>query len=552
MIHKFQKIVLTTDKTELNPLLNPKEKAHLQVYGITSTGEKIPIDSNLIRWNVQTLYTSGETEVLSVEKNGTVLPKNGGYALIEASYVGVGHGLSDSMKIVVRPFFHEYHKTLTFKLFMGMDPYGSLRQPVSYERDEHVLLTFEETLDIIRRLDRITCGIPKIVYLVGWQRGGHDHGYPAFNEVNPKLKRAEDTTAAESLRWLIRESKQYNTDVSIHINLVDAWDDSPLWNEYHANHILVEKEDGSVQCAGGGGFEELEEQFGIRTGNVCQKRLWETGFFHKRVAELLELLPELADTHTLHIDNWRAVGFPTRGISRKDDEETIQKMYRYFRDLGLDVTSEGSFHGREEPMTGLQPMTWWDIPYHPSVMPPSLYCGGRDKRVDGDPRFGDSIHIENTVQSNQRRGRDPLQGIQDEFCMYTLPWRFLNEFSLKKFDGNEAVYEGGVRASIEEGIPVIFWNDMQIRRGTTLTVPAVWKEEKEILMYSYRDTYCRINLPTDWADVTSVDLYYMDPLGKEEPRLEVTAYPIKNGVFAFLLDTRTMFSIRPHVETAKI
>jgi hypothetical protein len=44
-----------------------------------------------------------------------------------------------------------------------------LAERTDQRRDCRVHLTFAQALDVIERLDRITCGAPKIVYLVGWQ-----------------------------------------------------------------------------------------------------------------------------------------------------------------------------------------------------------------------------------------------------------------------------------------------------------------------------------------------------------------------------------------------
>ena len=403
---RFKRIRLHTDRQTLNPLLEPDIKVQLTVYGVTDNGEEIVIPHTMVKYHVTTLLTCGNAEVASVDGSGKVTPKNGGYVKIEAAYVGVGVGQSDSVKLVIRPFYHSYHTTLTYKLFMAMEPYGSLWRENDGRRDASVLINAEEALEIIRSLDVITGGMPKIVYLTGWQKGGHDHGYPDIHTPNPRLKRDCDPDAAASIRWLMSEARKVHTTVSFHINLVDAWEDSPLWEEYHKKHILVENSDGSVMNAGGG-FSVFPEKYGINVGLVSQRRLWETGEFQKRFAELLEVFPELREAHTIHIDNWRAVSFPARGITKQDDEETIRQMYLYLRDIGLDATSEGSSYGRNEPMTGLQPMTWWDIPYHPSIIPPCLYCGGRISRLDGDPRFGDSIHVEDTVKENLKRGYDP-------------------------------------------------------------------------------------------------------------------------------------------------
>ena len=60
-----------------------------------------------------------------------------------------------------RPWFHKYDQTLVMKIFLA--------ERTDQGRDCRVDLTFEQALEVIERLDRITCGAPKIVYLVGWQ-----------------------------------------------------------------------------------------------------------------------------------------------------------------------------------------------------------------------------------------------------------------------------------------------------------------------------------------------------------------------------------------------
>src|SRR5438045_1209248 len=71
-----------------------------------------------------------------------------------------------------RPWFHKYDQTLVMKIFLA--------ERTDQGRGCRVHLTFEQALEVIERLDRITCGAPKIVYLVGWQYNGHDSKYPAW------------------------------------------------------------------------------------------------------------------------------------------------------------------------------------------------------------------------------------------------------------------------------------------------------------------------------------------------------------------------------------
>ena len=77
---------------------------------------------------------------------------------------------------------YEYHKILAYKVL-------NCRKPGK------VFLTFEDTLEIIKKLYRITDGIKQIVYAAGWQYDGHDSKYPAWFEVNHRLKRKQDKSA---------------------------------------------------------------------------------------------------------------------------------------------------------------------------------------------------------------------------------------------------------------------------------------------------------------------------------------------------------------------
>lgn len=97
-----------------------------------------------------------------------------------------------------------------------------------------VLISFENALKIIRSVDNITQGIKKIVYLVGWQGLGHDDLYPDMTAVNDHLKRDCDPDGKTSLLWLIEEAKKYNTVVSFHGNLADAYEQSPSFPELAA------------------------------------------------------------------------------------------------------------------------------------------------------------------------------------------------------------------------------------------------------------------------------------------------------------------------------
>ena len=85
-------------------------------------------------------------------------------------------------------------------------------------------MTFDDALDLIRRINRLTGGARQIVYLVGWQHTGHDTGYPDVFTINPRVG------DLNGLRNLIEKAKLENAIVSLHDNYHDAYKDSPAWD----------------------------------------------------------------------------------------------------------------------------------------------------------------------------------------------------------------------------------------------------------------------------------------------------------------------------------
>ena len=374
-----------------------------------------------------------------------------------------------------------------------------------------MICTFEEALEVIRKTDNLTRGIPKIIYLVGWQKGGHDHGYPAWSEVNPRMKRAQDATALDSLRWLIREGRNFNTTVSLHINMVDAYKQSPLFDEYVAKDCFARDASGQLLVAG-------IQVKGEDMYNVVYPREWEAGLAQRRIDGLIKMIPELKDGHTIHIDVFianRDGGKPISpwharpengGLTPDKYVETQRKIFHYWRDRGFDVTGEGTgwAHPPGEHFVGLQAMSWW-YSWDQMAIPECLGARGRtDRGGDGDFRFGSSMHGEEIWKND----KENMPGFLGMFCRTTLPWYYLSRLERQKFENEVLYYSDGVVARTENGKRIIHKGDFVLREDDNLFVPALWSEKKEIIAYS-RDGYENKSwqLPADWKDFKSVDLY---------------------------------------------
>lgn len=395
-------------------------------------------------------------------------------------------------------YSHRYHQSLVYKLFLA-DKLGT-----------DVRITFAQALDIIRELAEFTHGMPQIAYLVGWQFDGHDSKYPAWSEVNERLKRPEDATALDSLRWLMREARQYNTTVSIHINMCDAYENSPLWDEYVSKDLLIRNEDGSLKKGALWGGEQ--------SYLVCKKREWESGLAHRRIDALLEMLP-LAEAGTVHIDVFAPRLDPFHGVSLADDTAVLIQILAYWRSHGIDVTKEWFHH----ELAGLVPMVIHlnldeasRLKYAPGVI-----CGGGPQWNRRNYRFYEAINW-GAMFGAPEAGclHEEAWGIsvdvdifylkdvprfRSELCRYTIPWLYLNlgrpVTHVHTAERYEVIFDTGVRSYIEDGRHVIEDADgRRLKQGDDYCLPAVWLRDRWV---AYSRTGGRRDwvLPADWGKV---------------------------------------------------
>lgn len=541
-------LVISVNPKILRPTTQPNLSGVLTLKAIDSQGgeQLVPISEAAI--TVKTKVASGGVTVAAL-KNGKIIPKEGGVATVEAVVRRNGREFKASTDVVVSPFYRDYHQALVLKLFLGMEgePVERLANDPTFRKGHEVFCTFEEALEVIRKTDNLTRGIPKIIYLVGWQQGGHDHGYPVWSEVNPRLKRSQDATALASLRWLIREGRKFNTTVSLHLNMVDAYRHSPLWDEYVAQDCFAKDESGNLLVAG-------IQVKGDDMYNVVYPKEWAAGLAQRRMDALIKMIPELKAGHTIHIDVFianRDGGKPISpwhakpengGLTPEKYVETQRQIFHYWRDRGFDVTGEGTgwAHPPGEHFVGLQPMSWW-YSWNPMEVPESLGARGRtDRDGDGDFRFGSSMHGEEIWKAD----KDTLPGFLGMFCRTTLPWYYLGRLDRLKVDAGAVHYSGGVIARTEDGKKIIRKGTFLLRENDNLFVPALWNP-KEIVAYSrqgYTDKSWQ--LPADWASVKQVTVQNITLQGLA---FDTTTVPVIDGALRLTLKADQAVSIVPAV-----
>ena len=543
-------LVISVNPKILRPTTQPNLSGVLTLKAIDSQGgeQLVPISEAAI--TVKTKVASGGVTVAAL-KNGKIIPKEGGVATVEAVVRRNGREFKASTDVVVSPFYRDYHQALVLKLFLGMEgePVERLASDPTFRKGHEVFCTFEEALEVIRKTDNLTRGIPKIIYLVGWQKGGHDHGYPAWSEVNPRLKRPHDATALASLRWLIREGRKHNTTVSLHLNMVDAYRHSPLWDEYVAQDCFAKDESGNLLVAG-------IQVKGDDMYNVVYPKEWAAGLAQRRMDALIKMIPELKAGHTIHIDVFianRDGGKPISpwhakpengGLTPEKYVETQRQIFHYWRDRGFDVTGEGTgwAHPPGEHFVGLQPMSWW-YSWNPLEVPESLGARGRtDRDGDGDFRFGSSMHGEEIWKAD----KDTLPGFLGMFCRTTLPLYYLGRLDRLKVEAGAVHYSGGVIARTEDGKKIIRKGPFLLRENDDLFVPALWNP-KEIVAYSrqgYTDKFWQV--PADWASVKQVTVQNITLQGLASDK---TTVPVIDGALRLTLKADQAVSIVPTVRS---
>ncbi len=358
---------------------------------------------------------------------------------------------------------YDYSRTLWMKMFLAMPDFPNGRSKV--------FITFAEALEIIKAVDNLTGGIPKIVYLVGWQGLGHDDCYPEMEVVNDALKRDCDATGRESLLWLCEEAKKYHTVVSFHVNVSDAYTATPCFPALVAANAVVNDREGKPTP-----IEIFNGRDGYKTS---YRQFWDSGLFQKLFDRFCEAVP-VREAGTVHLDNFCLAENLNPRTDAAAQDAARNSMLDYIAAKGIDVTSEYTY--REAPLRnespthpirklyqtlgedmtevpwetvpirtlGRIPATWWTSGMSLAdcmAIPPSVYSGHLT-----DPAllrvFYGAMHGEDIWRTHGVSPADWAGEFLRQFCTLQVPYMYLNRFdrlSVETREGEHTVrFSGGV------------------------------------------------------------------------------------------------------------
>lgn len=411
-------------------------------------------------------------------------------------------------------FRFDYSRTMMMKIGIGLpDNCGNCK----------LFNTFEQVLEKIRIADNLTLGAPKIVYLVGWQYNGHDDKYPAFFEVNEAAKRPQDATATDSLLWLMKEAKKYNTTVSLHINLSDAYPDSPLWDTYLEKNLILLNKWGKPKCTGAWN--------GNKAYQVRFAEEYKSGYFQKRVNQLLSLLP-VEEAGTVHVDAF----FVRKGKNTSITEEKNyrRKMVEYFDRKGIDVTSEFIYRewksgyralwGKSD-MIGVIPAVWNLRMTQKDYLryPPQILAGGcLNMNLQWDKNLQYLFYGNMQGEPLFQMEGDWTTAFTQAFSLESVPYFFLNNHRLLKISGKGKKRVASFSEGVETAIlgQTIQQNKNLLKENKTLCLPIHWLENS---YYAWSEKACTKTFPIEGK---LAEMYQVN----KEGALFLKKVPIQNNL----------------------
>ena len=345
-----------------------------------------------------------------------------------------------------------------------------------------------------------------------------------------------------SLRWIMDEALKYNTTVSIHINMLDAYENSPLWQTYVDHDLIVKMDTGEFH----------NREYAIFDGEpaytIDYAKEWDSGLALKRIDQLLEMLP-IKRQGTIHIDAFLIADRTNPDLQRP----AMRKILRYWRNMGVDVTSESLFHSRHgEAFIGLQPMAWlvnvrpWGYSLqYPEIsqetwfrLPPELTCACFD-----DLGFQAGQLFGMSMLGEQIKSPDDFR---KPFYLQTVPWYFLNRLKRLRVEFEElrsALYcSDGVISRVENNRRTIRQNERILVDGDDMCLPALWRQNQELVAYSAGGYSQRVwDLPPDWKNVSKADIYL---ISSESPKY-LRSVELKDGRLSLSLERDQAVSIVP-------
>ena len=389
-----------------------------------------------------------------------------------------------------------YQGKMVYKIFIGSPADG-------------IKTTWNQALEIIRRVYEKTGGVAQIVYLVGFQNKGHDDRYPDVFHLN-----TDAGTEEEFLHLVTAAREKYRAIVSFHDNYDDAYRESDAFDP----DTIARDQNGHLLR---GGVWNGKQAYWISLPQYAKEQ---AGI---RMARTLARYPFLRDTY--HLDVLTASVF--RLDFRKDDPAGRQRdlearisVVDQFARLGLDTSSESC----GLPFVGAITYFW-----HMQRVPRCLYEG--DTRIPmvaflahGKAEYA-GTHTDHPSQildgllyggffSNDITAETPLRRLTDAAVMLFMPLDRLRDDAPAAYEEKNGwkklIYRSGAQIAVNfETLEcrVDIGGRRLIENGTAM----IDRPDGSVLLYvAWEEPYTPVHMPVHLPAGTAVRAYPSDGEGE--------------------------------------
>ena len=363
-------------------------------------------------------------------------------------------------------------------------------------RPQAPVCTFAQAQDRVAQLAVLLDGAPQIARIWGWQYRGKDTGYPAVDQIDPRLG------TYEGLMDFKQAARSHNTLVTLSDNYDDAYRSSPAWDPAlvarRPDEELWVSQNWTGEISYVLGPAKYMESAGVKRAHfTCQ---------HYKVDEVAHI-----DVLTYYsVRNDWDVEKPASGV--KNLMEGRYKVLDIYRGYGVDVSSEmirypfigkvSSYHyagsGGECPFGG-DP-----IPLQASVYRKSAIWGQQSDPFKVAQGVADEIFYNGHGYlwfSEDPPFNVPVDRLAELYYLSHLPWCALHQLNLETFARNgdtvELGFENGATAKLNWKTKdyVITLNGAEIARTGTTFCPI---DDERIAMYSVAGGELSVKLPETW------------------------------------------------------
>jgi len=465
------------------------------LYGIINTGQ---LAASLWSNSVTEKSDNGRIQKQTVNKGGYYRT-----GIWSGSWIYRAQGMTatdpmPSVKVVITDDANADDKVdwqdgaIAFRSIMN-DPLGSAyipnmvvqRIPMNFA--SQATNPFTKTLDETKRIYFNTDGLGQFVILKGYGSEGHDSKHPDYGDIGRRQGGAKD------MEMLCKEALKYNAYMGVHINGTESYPEATAFDDSLVNKTKP-------------GWDWLDPSYYInkRYDAYSDNRM-------KRFKSLKDQVPSLS---FIYVDVWYAKGsWDSRKVARE-------------------IHSLGLFMATEFPQDHEYDAVWnhWAVDYN---------YGGEDLK-------GYSSQIARFIRNHQKDtwiAHHPLlggtemkdfegwQGRNDyDSCIWMtfqtgLPTKYLQHFSILKWDETEIRFTGSMKASLVNGKRIITKNDKIVLDGDTYLLP--WNPQKEEKLYHWNQKggTTTWEIPSSWKSLKTVELYKLTDQGRQF----IQSLEVKNG-----------------------